>query len=118
MVVWTRDTLSPSLKISAVTLHKRLDAFMDFQSTKVQDYMRANAPWTDQTSNARNGLFAKASEGSPTHTIVAYHTVPYGIWLEVRHNGQFAIITPTIINEGQRIMESLHNFLGRLGKVA
>lgn len=118
VVRWTRDTLTPGLTVSAATLHKRLDTFMAFQESKVQDYMRTNAPWTDQTSNARNGLFAKASVGDPVHTIVVYHTVPYGIWLEVRHAGQFAIITPTILSEGQRIMESLHGFLSRLGRVA
>jgi hypothetical protein len=114
VVNWTHDTLTPNLAVSAATLHKRLDVFMAYQEDKVQDYMRTNAPWTDQTSNARNGLFAKASEGDPVHNIVCYHTMPYGVFLEVRHEGRFAIITPTIINEGQRIMQALHKFLDKM----
>jgi hypothetical protein len=118
VVQWTHDTLTPGLAVSTATLHKRLDTFMAFQESKVQDYMRTNAPWTDQTGNARNGLFAKASEGDPVHNIVCYHTMPYGIFLEVRFNGTYAIITPTILNEGERIMAALHKFLDNLGSVA
>jgi hypothetical protein len=114
VIKWTSDTLSPGLKTAPLLLHKKLEAFMDFQSEQVQDYMRSNAPWTDRTGNARNGLFARGVSDVTTHSIVCYHTVPYGIWLEVRFSGKNAIILPTILNEGKRVMSSLRHFLDRL----
>jgi len=117
IIKWTSDTLKPGLKAFPAVFHVRLDVFMDHEATKVQDYMRSNAPWTDRTSNARNGLFARATSGGVVHSIVAYHTVPYGIWLEVRHSGKYAIITPTIQYEGQRIMKDLQGFLGRMARL-
>lgn len=111
-LVWTHDTLTPKLKKTVLTLGAKLDLFLDFESEHVQDYMRTHAPWTDRTSNARNGLFAKAVTGD-AHAIVCYHTVPYGIWLEVRHSGRYAIIEPTIQVEGKRIMTALNGLLSR-----
>lgn len=108
---WTIDTLTPGLRRLPKVTHDRLGIFMDFQSAKVQDHMRMNAPWTDRTSNARNGLFAKSVNTPLTFSIVCYHTVPYGIYLEVKNDGKYAIIVPTIIEEGQRIMGALNGLL-------
>lgn len=116
--IWVSDTLTPGLVKSPVTLRVALRAFTSYQSSKVQDFMRSNAPWTDRTGNARGGLFASARSDGNGHTIVIYHTVPYGIWLEVAHGGQYAIITPTLRVEGRRIMSELSHFLGKMNKVA
>jgi hypothetical protein len=78
-----------------------------------QSYMRTNAPWTDRTSNARNGLFGKAVTKDDEYAIVYYHTMPYGIWLEVRFNGKYAIILPTLQQFGPRAMSLLSKILTR-----
>jgi hypothetical protein len=111
--VWSPDTLTPGLAAFPVKLATRLGIFFEMQSNKVQDYMRNNAPWTDRTGNARQGLFAKSAKDGAGWVITAYHTVPYGIWLEVAHSGHYAIINPTIQAEGRRIMKDLNGFLGR-----
>lgn len=113
-IVWTSDSLSPNLKAAPLKLRERLFTFMQYQESHVQDYMRNNASWTDRTSNARNGLFAKAVRNGSTMSIVCYHTMPYGIWLEVRFSGRYAIINPTIQAEGQRIMGQLGDVISRL----
>lgn len=113
-LVFTSDTLTPSLRKAALGFGEKVDALLEFESEHVQDFMRNNAPWTDRTANARGGLFARnASEGA-THSIVCYHTVPYGIWLEVRFSGRYAIIQPTIEHEGRRIMGVLRTLLKKL----
>jgi hypothetical protein len=116
-IVITKDTLSPGLKKFPVVLATALDKYMDFQAPKVQDYARSNAPWTDRTSNARNGLFAQSQGELSTGRIEIrlYHTVPYGIWLEIRWAGKYATIYPTIVNEGQRIMGGLNGLLSKMG---
>jgi hypothetical protein len=40
--------------------------------------------------------------------------VPYGIWLEVRHSGKYAIIVPSLTVQGNEIMSTLKGLLERL----
>ena len=74
---------------------------------KVQDYAQENAPWDDRTGDARQGLQAKGFQRLTSYTIVLYHTVDYGIWLEVRWDGRYAIILPTIEHMGHELMDRL-----------
>jgi len=46
--------------------------------------------------------------------MVLYHTVEYGIWLEIRWNGQYAIIIPTIEHMGPVIMAELESLFSIL----
>lgn len=88
---------------------------MQREAQNVQDAARTNASWTDRTGNARQGLFAKAQSGQRGgHSIVLYHTMPYGIWLEVRWAGKYAIIAPTIQSEGRRIMSNVNKLLAMM----
>lgn len=82
--------------------------------SKVQNYARANAPWTDRTGNARQGLAAKYSASGGIHVITVSHGVPYGVWLETKYAGRYAIIEPTVIAEGQRIMASMKGAITKL----
>lgn len=71
------------------------------------EYMKAHAPWEDQTGNARDGLQGAVVWQDESHfTIMLGHgkDIYYGIWLEVRHGGKFAIVVPTV-----------HHFAGRIG---
>lgn len=81
---------------------------------EVENYMKLNAPWTDQTTNARNGLAARAFQDGNTIGIVAFHQVDYGIWLETRWNGRYAIINPTIEAMGPRVMDRFNRLLERI----
>lgn len=114
-IVWTKDTLTPGLKKFPPTLHTAIALYLRAQETKVQNHARTNAPWNDQTGNARNGLFAQYSGSPDRHEIRLYHTVPYGIWLEVRWSGKYAIIVPTIQTEGARIMSGIGKLIDKMG---
>ncbi len=62
-------------------------------------YMKTHAVWEDQTGNAREGLQGTVVWEDDTHfTIMLGHgaDIYYGIWLEVRYGGRFAIVTPTV----------------------
>lgn len=113
-IYWDTSELEHGFAKFKPTLDQAVATLMKYEEQKVQSYMRINAPWTDQTTNARNGLFARAfSEGS-SHVIVCHHTMPYGIWLEVRFGGAYAIINPTIQAEGRRILGDLRNLLNKM----
>jgi len=113
-LVWYFDTLTPRLSAAPVTLRNAVWIFTQYQAPKVQDYMRQNAPWTDRTGNARQGLFARPRRSEGLNAIVFYHTMPYGIWLEVANGGNFAIISPTLNHEGHRVMSELRGLMGKM----
>jgi len=107
------DTLTPSIRAIPGEVDKIVRTTMRYYEPQVENYMKLNAPWTDQTSNARNGLAARSGKEGKTHYIVAFHQVPYGIWLEVRWSGKYAIIMPTIDHFGPQIMSSLKGILNK-----
>lgn len=79
-----------------------------------RDYARQNAPWTDRTSNARNGLNAEAKHSPTQQQVIVYHSVPYGPWLEIRNGGAYAIILPTIRAKGPEFMTGMAGLLGSM----
>lgn len=80
-------------------------------------YAKQNAPWTDRTGAARNGLHAKTEvyNGGNEMQLVLAHSVHYGIWLETRFSGKYAIIQPTIDHIGKILMDRIGNSLSRIG---
>ena len=78
--------------------------------------MKTTAPWTDRTGNARSGLSSKVDwVPKKLHAIHLFHRVPYGIFLEVRWAGRFAVILPTIRQFGPDTMRLLSKLFARLG---
>lgn len=70
-----------------------------YHAARAEAFARVNAVWTDRTGNARQGLAAEADlsqTGSGRWAIVIYHQVNYGIWLETRFGGRYAIIDRTV----------------------
>ncbi len=112
----TEDSLTPGIASFPDKLDRGLTAVTEYHATRAEAHMRANAPWTDRTTNARNGLNATAVHAPLHHVIVCHHTVPYGIWLEVANNGKYRIIIPTILSEGRATMATIDGLLGRLGR--
>lgn len=77
-------------------------------------YMKSNAPWTDRTGNARQGLHAVYGKEGDAHTLTLAHGVSYGIWLEVRYAGRYAVILDSMQNSGSDVMRLLDKGLSRL----
>lgn len=80
----------------------------------VENYAKLNAPWTDRTGNARNGLAARAFREATSVGILIYHQVSYGIWLEVKWNGKYGIITKTIDAMGPVVMKRFNRIMERI----
>ena len=108
----TGDTLTPALTGLNLKTHNRITAAVRRQALLAQNYARRNAPWTDRTGNARNGLFTISASDQKKHRIVLFHSVPYGIWLEVRWSGRYQIIIPTITHQGNELMNRLEDIFG------
>lgn len=100
------NTLSPRLKRLMPAIDAGVDLTFDSMVPVAEGYMRTNAPWTDRTGNARAGLRAQhVANPMVRHELILYHTMPYGIWLEVRWSGRYAIIAPTIQEIGPDVMQ-------------
>lgn len=85
-----------------------VEKVLNFQAGTSETRMRSTAPWTDRTSNARNGLFAIVISTGPTSWVLLLsHSVSYGIWLEVRNSGEYAIVRPEFLKANREVMRRL-----------
>lgn len=112
-ILWEGD-LRENLRKGPEKVQKAAWATAQSMAPEVETYMKLNAPWTDQTTNARNGLAARAyAEGSEVG-IVLFHQVSYGIFLETRWGGKYAIIDPAIAEMGPKVMDRYNRLLERI----
>lgn len=73
---------------------------------------KRNAPWTDRTGNARNGLFGSTEVTGLRRNEVKIrlaHTMDYGVFLELARDGKYAILKPTVDAAVPEIWESYRN---------
>ncbi|AOE44827.1 hypothetical protein BI084_gp15 [Gordonia phage Terapin] len=85
-----------------------IKAIVEYHAAQGEIDMKTNAPWTDRTTAARQGLYTVVNhEGKGHYTIIFSHTVHYGIWLEVKFSGRDAIIMPTVLSRGRALMKDL-----------
>ena len=99
-----------SVKLGAVIL-----MYAATKASEIEAKMKINRPWTDRTNMAKTTLRARVSQ--PSENIVRItlaHGVDYGIWLELAHGKNYAIIAPTVREEGPRIVEDLDNLMAKL----
>lgn len=114
-LTWQNTDLLDTLAKGNERVNEAIMAVLERKAPDVEAHMKINAPWNDQTGNARNGLRAQAYDlGGDQKGIILYHQVPYGLWLEVKNSGDLATILPTIQVMGPEVMASLENILGRL----
>lgn len=91
----TRE-LSANLDKFNERANKGVAAAFEYQAPKSEARMKTGARWTDRTGNARGGLYTATSHTGNLHTLLLSHTMAYGIYLEVRFSGRYAIVTPEI----------------------
>jgi hypothetical protein len=81
---------------------------------ELREYARMNAPWEDRTGEARAGLDTSVEQEGDSLAVNLFHTVDYGIWLEIRWGGKYAILIPTIENMGPKLLERLRQKMDRI----
>lgn len=101
------------------TFEGRVNAAVDmYCSTVAQNWSaqaKANRPWTDRTGHAREGLTGSSgSREENSVSIVLAHTVDYGLWLELAHEKNYAIVEPTVRLESPNAIQGMNNLLGRI----
>ena len=110
-MVWRDEGLQDGINNGSERLMKKVDSLLLYYAPQVENWMKNNASWTDRTGAARNGLAARFFSDGSGRGIILYHQVPYGIWLEVRFSGRYAIINPALEEWGPRVMEGVRHML-------
>lgn len=96
----------------ARSIHAGVEAIANRYKPEIENWMKANAPWTDRTGNARQGLYADVdSVAGRMVTLILAHGVEYGLWLEIRHAGAYAVVNPAIDHFAPRIWADIVRML-------
>lgn len=112
---YNESTLKKNLDQMGTKLGAVILMYSTTKASELQAKMKMNRPWTDRTGMAKALLNAKVSQPSPTIVrITLAHGVDYGVWLELAHEKNYAIIAPTIREEGPRIVSDLDNLMSKL----
>jgi hypothetical protein len=111
------DTLSPHLDLLAAGVGGRVTTAMEEGAREIEAYAQQNAPWTDRTGEARNGLTATVSEDNGEIVITLAHSVEYGIYLELKNDGEYAIIMPTLEAVGPEVIRAAGGRVVSIGGV-
>lgn len=104
---WHINTLTPTLAAFSAGVNFGIGATLEHVAEDIEEWMKENAPWDDRSGAAREGLGADYRPQGFLHEIVMYHTEDYGIWLEVRWSGRYAIIVPALEHWGPIAMGEL-----------
>ncbi len=78
-------------------VYEAIRRLAEYFAPVIETYAKDNAPWTDRTGNARQGLQGLTEDISESIVaIVLKHGVDYGIWLELMAGGRYSIIGPAL----------------------
>lgn len=81
----------------------------DFES-----YAKANRPWTDRTSRARQGLKGYTEDNEKGIDVCIAHTVDYGKFLEYAHEKRFAILWPTVRKKSNDVLKGFKTMFSKI----
>ena len=79
----------------------------EYESAYATTWMKANAPWHDDTGAARASLNATAHSSGSSHELLLAHGVSYGIWLEIAHNRKYQILASAQRHMANKIMSDI-----------
>jgi len=94
--LFIRNSMAHGIAIAAVEVPHHLEEEVLNVATDALAYAQDNAPWEDRTGDARAGLDADVRMEGEVIVWEMSHSVDYGLYLETRWNGKFAIIMPTL----------------------
>ncbi len=77
---------------------------------QMEGYAKQQAPWTDRTSHARQSLHSGVDVRDNQFVLYLSHGVEYGIWLEIAHGANYAIVGPTADVHAPRIRQTVLDY--------
>lgn len=104
LTTFIHDGIGPVLDVLAATAAEKVALTMEAGADRIQNYAQTNAPWSDRTGEARNGLTAEVYLDGGEVVLELYHQAEHGKWLELIQDGNFAIIMPTLEALGPEVL--------------
>lgn len=94
--IFVRNSMLEGIALAEVEVPAHLEEEVLNVAIEALAYAQDNAPWEDQTGDARAELDVDVSRDGDVIVWEMFHGVDYGLYLETRWNGKFAIIMPTL----------------------
>ena len=105
---FTEDTLSGNLDfLASMALDDEAQAQLEEVAYDIEQAAKSNAPWQDQTGQARQMLYTEISSEGAVVVVTLAHGVDYGYWLETIQSGAYAIIMPTLEEYADQVAEAV-----------
>lgn len=112
MTQWTGDAeVKRRMEQYGRDVHRAVVSLAERWAIDIESHAKEYAPWTDRTANARQSLYTLVHPESGKVTIYLSHGMPYGVWLELKNQGRYAIIMPTLEFYYFQIEESMRRLL-------
>lgn len=115
---YSKSTLNRNLSDLTTKIGAAVLMLASTEASRLESKMKINRPWTDRTGMAKATLRASVSQPSKDKIrITLSHGVDYGIWLELAHGKNWAIIAPTINQEGPEVVKHFQGLMDRIGNL-
>jgi hypothetical protein len=87
-----------------------VDAVCRGYANEAEQYAKENAPWTDRTTMARRELHGYVIDNDKEIGFGVAHRVDYGVELETAHDGQYAVLRPTVDHFAEEFLAKARDF--------
>ena len=112
---WDMKEFEESITFIQTRFQTSILILCEVAAAKMEEYAKDEAIWIDRTSNARQKLTGQAYYVTMDQVQIAVsHQMDYGIWLELANEKNYAIVAPTVRDEGPRIVNDLNDLLSKL----
>lgn len=94
--IFLRNSMLAGIALAEVEVPEAIEEDVLNTAIDALAYAQSNAPWEDRTGDARAGLDVDVRREGNVIVWEMFHSVDYGLYLETRWNGKYAIIMPTL----------------------
>lgn len=102
-----KDEITPHLAVLNEQMIKAIERIFQYFESVAENSMKSGARWTDRTGVARSGLVADSDHQGTEFNLYLASMASYGIWLEVRWSGRYAIVGPVMNQIAPRLAEMI-----------
>ena len=113
-IIWEsrpEDVFAAGYSAYAQKIRVAIIVLLEAHRADIQEWMQQNASWKDRTGAARRGLYVDVSAMADSIVATLGYSVPYGIFLETKNTGRYAILTPAIDYWTPIIIQELQGIL-------
>ena len=112
---WDMKEFEESIAFIQTRFQTSILILCEVAAAKMEEYAKDEAIWIDRTSNARQKLIGQAYYVTMDQVQIAVsHQMDYGIWLELAHGRDYAILETAIEENIDELLNSIKRLIGRL----